>query len=170
MNANAVSRGKSATARSCMNPAGNTRGWCQTHGGGDFITGRVTAVNGNTATIVTSNGQTMTIDDQYLIHQGHNLTVGQQVTLRGAWQNGVFAVNNGTYSNYGGPYSSASVKGTILSVSGNSIQIVQGFSLMTINGATAVSQGAVNGTLYPGRSITASGNWNGSTFIANSIQ
>jgi len=165
-----ASRGKSATAHSCINPAGNTRGWCKTHAGGDFITGTVTAINGNRATIALSNGQTTTINEQYLIDQGHGLTVGQQVTLRGSWQNGVFVVNNGAYSNYGGPYSSASVRGLIISVSGNSIQIAQGLSLITVDASNAAARGAINGVLVPGRTITAYGSWNGSTFVATSIQ
>ena len=157
-------------AHSCVNPARNTRGWCQTRTGGDFITGRVTAINSSNATILMSNGQTININEQYLIAQGHGLTTGQQVTLRGAWQNGVFDVNTGAYSNYVGPYSGATIRGMILSVNGNAVQIVQGLSLITINDANAVSRGAVNGALIPGRTISASGNWNGSTFFANSIQ
>ncbi len=162
--------GNSSTAHSCVNPAGNARGWCQAHVGGNFVTGRVTAVNGSTATILMPNGQTMNVNAQYLMNQGQALTVGQQVTLRGSWQNGVFVVNTGTYNNYGGPYSGASVKGMILSVSGNTIKMAQGLSLITINDATAVSNGSLNGSLFPGRTITASGNWNGSTFEATSIQ
>ncbi len=163
------SHGNSGTAHSCVNPAGNTRGWCKSHAGGDFITGRVTAINGNMATIMLSNGQTMNINEQYLLNQGHGLTVGQQVTQRGSWQNGAFVVNNGTYNNYGGPYSSASVRGLIISVNGNSIQIVQGLSLITVNDSNAASRGTISGSLFPGRTITASGNWNGSVFNANSI-
>ena len=162
--------GNSATAHSCVNPAGNTRGWCKSHAGGNYITGTVSAINGSTATIALSNGQTTTINEQYLLNQGHGLTVGQRVTLRGSWQNGVFVVNNGAYSNYGGPYSSASVRGLIISVNGNSLQIAQGLSLITVDATNAISRGAINGTLMPGRTITASGNWNGSTFIATSIQ
>src|SRR5438270_495659 len=103
-------------------------------------------------------------------NKGHGITVGQQVTLRGSWQNGVFVVNNGAYGNYGGPYSSASVHGLIISVNGNSIQIAQGLSLITIDASNAAARGAINGVLVPGRTITAYGTWNGSTFVATSIQ
>ena len=48
-------RGNSATAHSCVNPAGNTRGWCKSHAGGNYITGTVTAINGSTATVALSN-------------------------------------------------------------------------------------------------------------------
>jgi len=163
-------RGNSGTAHDCINPAGQMRGWCKSHAGGDFIRGTVTAINGNLAAITLSNGQIVNINDQYLLNQGRGLTVGQQVTLRGYWQNGVFVVNNGRYNNYGGPYSSASVRGLIISANGNSIQIAQGFSLITVNDSNAVARGAINGSLFPGRTITAFGSWNGSTFYANRIQ
>ncbi len=157
-----------SSAHSCINPAGNVRGWCKNHAGGDYITGRVVAIRGNLATIVLSNGQTVNVNDRY---QGAGfLRLGQQVTLRGSWQNGVFVVNNGAYSNYGGPYSGASVRGLIVSVSGNSIRIVQGLQLITVNDANAYSRGGIGGSLYPGRTITAYGSWNGSTFYANRIQ
>jgi hypothetical protein len=158
--------GYSATAHSCLNPAGHMRGWCQTHTNGDFVTGRVSRVNGNMATILLPNGQIINANTQYLLNRSQMLTAGQQVTLRGLWQNGAFNVNNAPYNNYSGPYSVASVKGMIVSVSGTTVQIAQGFSLVKINDANA----AVNGALYPGRTITASGNWNGGTFVANSIQ
>jgi hypothetical protein len=155
--------GNSATAHSCINPAGNTRGWCKSQAGADYMTGTVTSVNGNTATVMLSNGQSVTVN-------ANGLTIGQRVTVRGTFgTNGVF-VPSGTYSNYGGPYSSASVHGLIISVSGNSIQIVQGLSIVTVDASNAVSRGAVNGTLIPGRTITAYGNWSGSTFVATSIQ
>lgn len=161
-----VSSGNSATAHSCINPAGNTRGWCKSHMNGSFITGTVTSINGNTALITQSNGQQVTINAT-----GRNLTVGQQITLRGNYgSNNVFDPTNGNYSNYGGPYSGASVRGLIISVSGNSVQIVQGLSLITVNDANAASSGAINGSLYPGRTITAYGSWSGSTFVATSIQ
>jgi|GEM_PF-1738516 len=162
-NKGSKARGNSATAHSCINPAGNTRGWCKSHAGGDYITGTVTAINGNTATVALSNGQIVTVNS-------NGLTVGQRVTLRGSYQNGTFVANGQPYSNYGGPYSSASVRGLIISVSGNSLQIVQGLSMITIDATNAISRGAINGTLIPGRTITASGNWNGSTFVATSIQ
>lgn len=157
------SRGNSATAHSCINPAGNTRGWCKSQTGANFMTGTVTAINGNTATVMLSNGQSVTVN-------ASGLTVGQQVTLRGSFQNGVFVPNGSPLSNYGGPYTTASVHGMIISVSGNSIQLVQGLSIITVDASNAVSRGAVNGVLVPGRSITAYGSWNGSTFIATSIQ
>lgn len=163
---NSGRHGNSAIAHSCLNPAGHMRGWCQTHTGGDFVTGRVTGVNGNMATVLLSNGQTIDANTQYLVNRGQVLTVGQQVTLRGLWQNGAFDVNNGVYNNYSGSYSVASIKGMVLSVSGTTIQIAQGFNLVKINDANA----AVNGVLYPGRTITASGNWSGTTFVANTIR
>ena len=167
---NADDTNNAGTAHNCINPAGKTRGWCKSHVGGAFINGRVVAINGNMATIALSNGQTVTINDQFLSNQGRSLTVGQQVTLRGSWQNGVFVVDNGPYNNYGGPYSGASVRGLIISVNGNSIQIAQGLNLITINASNAAARGAINGSLFPGRTITASGNWNGSVFDATSIQ
>lgn len=163
VNSSSRTRGNSATAHSCVNPAGNTRGWCKSQTGSDFMTGTVTSINGNVATVMLSNGQSVTVN-------ANGLTVGQQITLRGSFQNGVFVPNGSPLSNYGGPYSSASVRGMIISVSGNTIQIVQGLSLISIDASNAISRGAVNGTLIPGRTITAYGNWNGSTFIATSIQ
>jgi hypothetical protein len=158
--------GNSATAHSCVNPAGNVRGWCKSQMGGAFITGTVASINGSTALVTLSNGQQVTINTG-----GRNLSVGQQVTLRGSFgTNGVFAPSGGNYNNYGGPYSGASVRGLIISVNGNSIQIAQGLSLITINDSLAASRGAINGTLIPGRTITANGNWSGSTFLASSIQ
>ena len=161
------SRGKSGSAQSCINPAGNMRGWCKSHMNGAFITGTVTGINNDHTAIVTlANGQEVQINtgDRHLV-------VGQQITLRGTFGNGnVFVPVGGNYKNYGGPYSGASVRGLIVSVSGNSIQIAQGLNLITINDANAASRGAISGTLFPGRTITAAGNWNGNVFYANSIQ
>ncbi len=155
-----------SSSQSCINPAGNMRGWCKSHMNGAFITGTVTGINGNTAIVTLPNNQQVQIGTR-----GRNLRVGQQVTLRGSFGNGnVFVPTNGNYGNYGGPYSGASVRGLIVSVSGNSIQIAQGLNLITVNDANAAARGAISGSLYPGRTITASGNWNGSTFVANSIQ
>lgn len=163
-NGNVGNRGNSATAHSCINPAGNVRGWCKTQTGSDFMTGTVTSINGNLATVMLSNGQSVTVN-------ASGLTIGQQVTLRGGYgTNGVFSPNGQPLSNYGGPYSSASVRGLIISVSGNSIQLVQGLSIITVDASNAISRGAINGTLIPGRTITAYGNWSGSTFVATSIQ
>jgi hypothetical protein len=162
----ASSHGKSSTAHSCINPAGNMRGWCKSHMNGAFINGTVSSINGSTAIVTLANGQQVQINTS-----GRNLVVGQQITLRGNFGNGnVFDPTGGNYSNYGGPYSGASVRGLIISVNGNSMQIAQGLSLITINDANAASRGAISGTLYPGRTITAAGNWNGSVFYANSIQ
>ncbi len=159
-------KNRGSSAQSCVNPAGHQRGWCKSHMNGAFITGTVASINGSTALVTLSNGQQVTVNTR-----GRNLSVGQQVTLRGSFgSNGVFVPTNGNYSNYGGPYSGASVRGLIVSVNGNSIQIAQGLSLVTINDATAASRGAISGTLIPGRTITAYGNWSGSTFIATSIQ
>lgn len=161
------SRGKSATAKSCINPAGNMRGWCKSHMNGAFIMGTVTGINSDRTAIVTlANGQEVQINTG-----GRRLVVGQRVTLRGNFGTGnVFVPVGGNYNNYGGPFSGASVRGLIVSVSGNTIQIAQGLSLITINDANAASRGAISGTLYPGRTITAAGNWNGNVFYANSIQ
>jgi len=157
------SRGKSATAHNCINPAGNMRGWCKSHAGADFMTGTVTSVNGNQATVLLSNGQSVTIN-------AAGLSAGERVTLRGSFQNGVFVPNGRPLSNFGGPFSGASVRGLIISVNGNSIQIAQGLSLITVDDSNAAARGAINGVLLPGRTITAFGSWNGSTFIATSIQ
>jgi len=157
------SRGKSATAHNCINPAGNMRGWCKSHAGADFMTGTVTSVNGNQATVLLSNGQSVTIN-------AAGLSAGERVTLRGSFQNGVFVPNGRPLSNFGGPFSGASVLGLIISVNGNSIQIAQGLSLITVDDSNAAARGAINGVLLPGRTITAFGSWNGSTFIATSIQ
>jgi len=160
----------SATAHSCVNPAGNTRGWCKSQMGSSFINGTVTSINGNTAMVTLANGQEVAVNESYLLQQGRGLTVGQTITLRGTWQGNTFVVNNRPYTNNGGPYNGATVSGMIVSVSGNSMQIVQGFRLVTIDFSNAAARGAINGSLNVGRSITASGNWSGSTFIASSIQ
>ncbi|HET9392659.1 MAG TPA: hypothetical protein VFO29_03900 [Candidatus Rubrimentiphilum sp.] len=161
------SHGKSAMAQSCINPAGNMRGWCKSHMNGAFIMGTVTGINSDHTAIVTlANGQEVQINtgDRHLV-------VGQQVTLRGNFGNGnVFVPVGGNYKNFGGPFSGASVRGLIVSVNGNSIQIAQGLNLITINDANAASRGAISGSLFPGRTITAAGNWNGNIFYANSIQ
>jgi len=157
---------ESTSSQSCINPAGNMRGWCKSHMNGAFITGTVTGITRHTAIITLPNNQEVQIN-----RSGRNLRVGEQITLRGNYgSNGVFVPVNGSYSNYGGPYSGASVRGLIVSVSGNSLQIAQGLSLITVNDSHAAARGAINGSLYPGRTITASGNWNGSTFVANSIR
>lgn len=153
-------RGNSAMARSCVNPAGNIRGWCKGHGG-TFVTGTVSAINGSRAIITLTNGQTVTVRD------AGGLTVGQTVTLRGNYAgNGSFTVTNPIYTNYPGPFTGATVSGVVLSVNGNAVQILSGLRVISINDANA----AVNGGIYVGRSITATGNWNGNVFYANSIQ
>ncbi|HEX5275459.1 MAG TPA: hypothetical protein VFW34_09315 [Candidatus Rubrimentiphilum sp.] len=153
-------------SQSCINPAGNQRGWCKSHMNGSFITGRVTSINGRTALVTLSNGQQVTVNTA-----GRNLNIGQQITLRGTFgSNGVFVPTGGNYNNYGGPYSGASVRGLIVSVNGSSMQIVQGLNLITVDISNAASRGAISGTLIPGRTITANGNWSGSTFVATSIQ
>jgi hypothetical protein len=159
-------RGNSLTAHSCINPAGNQRGWCKEHMNGAFINGTVTGINGNTALVTLANGQEVQVSNA-----GRKLSVGQIVTLRGNFgANSVFVPTGGNYSKFGGPFSGASVRGLVVSVSGNSVQIVQGLSLITIDASNAIARGTINGTLLPGRTITANGNWNGSTFVANSIQ
>ena len=82
----------------------------------------------------------------------------------------VFVPNGEPLSKFGGPFSGASVRGLIISVNGNSIQIAQGLSLITVDASNAAARGAINGVLVPGRTITAYGSWNGSTFVATSIQ
>jgi len=155
--------GNSATAHNCVNPAGNMRGWCKQHGAGDFVTGTVTSINGNTATVALANGQTVSVNS-------NGLSVGERITLRGSFQNGVFVPSGRPLTNFGGPFAGASVSGTIVSINGNSLQLLRGLSLITVDISNAAARGAINGTLLPGRSITASGNWSGSTFIATSIQ
>lgn len=159
-------KGANMSSKSCVNPAGNVRGWCKAHMNGAFITGTVSAINGNTALVTLASGQQISI-----YTAGRNLSVGQQITLRGSFgSNGVFVPAGGNYGRYNGPYSGASVRGLIVSVNGNSLQLAQGLSLITVDVSNAASRGAINGTLIPGRTITAVGNWNGSTFVATSIQ
>jgi hypothetical protein len=158
--------GNRSSAHSCINPAGNVRGWCKSQMGGSFITGTVSSISGRTAVVTLSNGQQVTINTA-----GRNLSVGQQITLRGNFGAGnVFVPTGGNFRNFGGPFSGASVRGLIISVSGNTVQIAQGLSIITINDANAAARGMISGTLIPGRTITATGNWSGSTFVANSIQ
>jgi len=162
----AYANGHGGTAHSCVNPAGNTRGWCKTQGGGTYATGTVTSINGGIATVMLSNGQSVRVS-------ASGLTIGQQITLRGSYNgNGQFIVNGNScvYTNYGGPYSGASVRGTIISVNGNSIQIISGLHLISIDASNAFARGSVRAGLGVGQSITAYGNWNGSTFVATSIQ
>ncbi len=158
--------GNSITAQSCVNPAGNQRGWCKSHMNGSFITGTVASINGGTALVTLSNGQQVTVNTA-----GRNLSVGQQITLRGSFgSNNVFMPTGGNYRNYGGPYAGASVRGLIVSVNGSSMQIAQGLSLVTVDISNAASRGAISGSLIPGRTVTVNGNWSGSTFVATSIQ
>lgn len=134
-----------------------------------FVTGTVTAINRDRATISLANGQTLVVNAR---EGARRLTVGQQVTLRGKYEkNGRFKAKKPIYTTYSGPYNNAvSIHGTIVSINGNMIQLARGLSIISVNDSNAANTGAIRGGLYVGRSITVSGSWNGNVFFANSIQ
>ncbi|MDE2483421.1 MAG: hypothetical protein KGN02_14685 [bacterium] len=76
------------------------------------------------------------------------------------------------YNGYGGyGNANATLAGVITSVNGNTITILQGLSARSFDASQAFQRGAVYGQLYPSRSITAYGYYDGSgTFHAVSIR
>ena len=164
-----TSRGKSATAHGCVNPAGHTRGWCK--GNGTYrgrygnratsISGTVTAVNGNTVTFLRDNGTVVTVLDQ----NGTVLNVGGHYTLVGKMVGGQFVLgsNNDRYGQ-----SNQTVSGIILNV-GNGTITLAGLPPITINVQQAINNGATNGALTLGRSITAYGYYSNNVFYATAI-
>lgn len=166
----------------CINPAGHMRGWCKHNGednghnrGGNYVTisGTVLAVNGDIAQFRQDNGSTITINQSQLLRSGQPLAVGGHYTLQGYFSNNMFVAqtNGGYYGNNGYPNSgaNASVHGVVTSISGSRVTIMQGlFSSITIDDQQALNNGTAQ-NLYPGRTITAYGYWNGGTFYATSI-
>lgn len=167
----------------CINPAGHVRGWCKQNGNyagrsgnGTTIAGTVLAVNGDIAQFREDNGVTITINQDQLLRAGQPLAVGGHYTLQGYFSNNLFIVqtNGGYYGNGSGngypyPGANASVHGLVTSISGSRVTIMQGlFSTITIDDQQALNNGTAQ-NLYVGRSITAYGYWNGSTFYAISI-
>ncbi len=69
---------------------------------------------------------------------------------------------------YGNRHGNQQVRGTVVSVSGNTVTLLQGLSTIRINDQQALNNGRVS-NLYPTRTVTAYGYWQGSTFIATSI-
>lgn len=85
--------------------------------------------------------------------------------VRGWCKHGGSAGFNGNY--YGG--ANAQVSGTVISVSGSRVTILQGLlSTVTIDDSIALNSGRAY-NVYPGRSITAYGSWRNGTFYATSI-
>ena len=158
--------------KNCVNPAGHVRGHCKHndndndndrghhHRGYSYVNGVVQSINASgTAAVRLSNGSIVYV-------RGAGLSLGQTITLRGSYNgNGQFVVQGNPYSAYGGPYTTTSITGTIISINGNAVQVIHGLSVYTINDAGA----SINGNLYVGRGITAYGSWSGSTFNATRI-
>lgn len=69
---------------------------------------------------------------------------------------------------YGNGNSNQQVRGTVLSVNGNMVTLLQGLSTVRVNDQAALNNGRVS-NLYPTRTVTAYGYWQGSTFFATSI-
>ena len=167
---NSTMRGNSSTAHNCVNPAGNKRGWCK--GNGTYhgryghtatsISGTVTAINGNTVTFLRDNGSTITVLD----NNGTVLNVGGHYTLVGHMVNGQFVLGANN-NNFG--QSNQTVSGTIMSVGNGTITLI-GLPPVTINVQQAINNGATNGALSVGRSITAYGYYSNNVFYATAIQ
>lgn len=163
-------RGNSSTAHNCVNPAGHTRGWCKGNGtyhghygrGVTSISGTVTAINGNTVTFLRDNGSTITVLD----NNGTVLNVGGHYTLVGSMVNGQFVLGANN-NNFG--QSNQTVSGTILSVGNGTVTLI-GLPPVTINVQQAINNGATNGALSVGRSITAYGYYSNNVFYATAIQ
>lgn len=163
-------RGNSATAHSCVNPAGHTRGWCKGNGTyrGRFgnrintISGTVTAINGNVVTFLRDNGSTITVLD----NNRTVLYVGGHYTLVGRMVNGRFVLGS-TNDKFG--QSNQTVSGTILYIGNGTVTLI-GLPPTTINVQQAMNNGATNGSLTVGRSITAYGYYSNNIFYATAIQ
>jgi len=163
-------RGKSESAHRCVNPAGHTRGWCK--GTGTYrgrygsrstsISGTVTAVNGNLVTFLRDNGTVVTVLD----NNGTVLNVGGHYTLVGRMVNGQFVLNSNN-DRYG--QSNQTVSGTILAVGNGTVTLI-GLPPTTINVQQAINNGATNGALTLGRSITAYGYYSNNVFYATAIR
>lgn len=163
-------RGNSGTAHNCANPSGNKRGWCK--GTGTYkgrygnrvtsISGTVTAVNGNLVTFQRDNGSTITVLD----NNGTTLNVGSHYTLNGQMVNGQFVLgsSNGTYGQ-----SNQTLTGTIMAVGNGTVTLI-GLPPTTINVQQAINNGATNGSLSIGRSITAYGYYSNNVFYATAIR
>ena len=166
-----TAKGNSRTAHSCVNPAGNKRGWCKGNGaytgrygrGATSISGRVLAINGTTVSFLLDNGSTISVLD----NNGTALNVGNRYTLVGHMVNGQFVLGSGN-NNYYGP-SNQTLSGTIMSVGNGTITLL-GLPPITINVQQAVNNGAINGGLSVGRSITAYGYYSNNVFYATAIQ
>lgn len=162
--------GNSSSSHNCVNPAGHKRGWCK--GSGTYhgrygtratsISGTVTAINGNTVTFVRDNGTTITV----MNNNGTTLNVGGHYTLVGHMVNGQFVLGSNN-NNYG--QSNQTVTGTIMSVGNGTITLL-GLPPVTINVQQALNNGATNGALNVGRSVTAYGYYSNNVFYATAIQ
>ncbi|MEO6913517.1 MAG: hypothetical protein ABI182_05795 [Candidatus Baltobacteraceae bacterium] len=72
------------------------------------------------------------------------------------------------YGSNGNRGANQRITGTVIGVSGNTVTLLQGLSTIRINDQIALNNGQVN-NLYPTRSVTAYGYWQGGTFVATSI-
>ncbi|MDE2481360.1 MAG: hypothetical protein KGN02_04130 [bacterium] len=70
------------------------------------------------------------------------------------------------YAGYGGyGNSNATLAGVITSVNGNTVTILQGLTTRSFDASQAFQRGAVSGQLYPTRSITAYGYYDGTGYF-----
>ena len=161
----------------CVNPAGNTRGWCKhkgKHGNGNHrggrgtttLSGTVLGIQGNAITYRLDNGQVVTIFD----NNGTRLNVGQHYNLQVSNQNGQYMLGSSGYYNGNGNngqygYGNQSVSGTIGIASGNTLTFTNGrtIDISQVNGNT-------NGPLSTLRSITAYGYVSNGVFYAQYIR
>ena len=171
------SHGDDSQAHACINPAGHQRGWCGKDDNGNnqgttTISGTVLGFSNNTMQFRLDSGQVINVNTANAQNSGISYAIGSHYTLTGRYVNGVFFVNNNNNNNnnnYNGSNSTASVRGIITSVSGNTVTLLQGLSTVTINDQTAINNNQAN-NLYVTRTVTAYGYWNNGTFYATSIQ
>lgn len=186
-------RDNRGASQDCVNPAGHEKGWCKhgdnednqgdegnhnrKHGkhhngsgsaGLNRISGTVTAVNGNSATVRLDNGQYVQVQEN-----GTWLNVGQHYNLNGCYQNSVFVLGCNTNNNYpnnnypGG--NNQQISGTVLSVSGNTLTLV-GIPPVKVDISRAISNGQVSGQLTPFRHVTIYGYYQNGAFYATSVR
>ena len=132
--------------KSCVNPAGNQRGWCKNH-------------NRNNNCYYNNNGYPN--NGQYPYPNNGQYPYPNNGQYNGCYNNNGY---NGGYNN-GNGYQNATIRGVITSVNGNIVNVLQGLSSVSIDATQAFRSGRVNGQLYPTRSITAQGYYDNSGYF-----
>lgn len=127
----------------CVNPAGNQRGWCKNH------------KNRNNNCSYNNSGYPNGYQYPSQYPYPNN---GQYPNPNNGQYSGCY--NNNGYNgnpNNGYGYQNATIRGVITNVNGNIVSILQGLSTVSIDATQAFRSGRVNGQLYPTRTITAQG-------------